>query len=833
MVIVMTPEATAEDVARVVEKVESVGGEAFVSKGVVRTIIGLVGDIDSFHGLNLRSMPGVGDVHRISDPYKLVSRQHHPDRSTVWVRGVPIGPDTFTFIAGPCAVESPAQTLEAAEMAKAAGATLMRGGAYKPRTSPYAFQGLGVERPGDPRPPSARRPACRSSPRSSTPATCAVVAEHADMLQVGTRNMANFGLLQAVGESGKPVLLKRGMTATIEEWLMAAEYIAQRGNLDVVLCERGIRTFEPATRNTLDISAVPVVQATSHLPIIVDPSHAAGRKDLVVPLSRAAIAVGADGVIVDVHPDPESALCDGPQALLGADLRALAQAVRQLPPVVGRVDASTLARTPVVPALSRVRPRRGAVPSMAWQVAEPVLLRGLLAVDLALRDVGQEDLDGHALAVLEGDRDGVPVGRRRRWSRPRRRAGRPASAASACQHSSWTSATSATPLRSGSSGWTTAGLARRRSSAHRERVELARRRRAAPRPVRSARSSRSSRSSWVSSLVSSRQVIIASTLPQHGRGRARSARGVTSRCVTIRSARGPDRGHQHAVLARPPPPPPGASGTSTTTMFECTRGGLDAARLGEEPRVLVVVGQPLDVVVEGVQPRRGQHADLAHAAAEPLAPHPGLVRSRPRSPTTREPTGAPRPLLRQTARTSAHRAVLRRAGCRSRRARSRSGRRRRARRSRGRRRTRAPRACRRCGVTAPPPKLWVFSTEIARVATKNGPMSGANIVSIVARSTGRPTQVRMVRPVNAPCAPSSARAMCADASQSTSSPDPDQRADRQHVGHRPGGGEQRRLLAEQAGDPLLERADGRVLAVHVVADLGATPSRPASPRWAG
>ncbi len=169
------------------------------------------------------------------------------------------------------------------------------------------------------------------------------------MLQVGTRNMANFGLLQAVGESGKPVLLKRGMTATIEEWLMAAEYIAQRGNLDVVLCERGIRTFEPATRNTLDISAVPVVQATSHLPIIVDPSHAAGRKDLVVPLSRAAIAVGADGVIVDVHPDPEAALCDGPQALLGADLRALAQAVRQLPPVVGRVDASTLARTPVVP----------------------------------------------------------------------------------------------------------------------------------------------------------------------------------------------------------------------------------------------------------------------------------------------------------------------------------------------------------------------------------------------------------------------------------------------------------------------------------------------------
>jgi 3-deoxy-7-phosphoheptulonate synthase len=354
MVVVMSPDATDEDVARVVEKVESVGGEAFVSKGVVRTIVGLVGDIESFHHLNLRTMKGVADVHRISDPYKLVSRQHHPERSTVWVGGarheVPIGPDTFTFIAGPCAVESPGQTLEAAEMAKAAGATLLRGGAFKPRTSPYAFQGLGVEgleilssvREATGLPIVTEVVDARDVP---------VVAEHADMLQVGTRNMANFGLLQAVGESGRPVLLKRGMTATVEEWLMAAEYVAQRGKLDVVLCERGIRTFEPATRNTLDISAVPVVQAASHLPVIVDPSHAAGRKDLVVPLSRAAIAVGADGVIVDVHPDPEQALCDGPQALLGADLRALAQAVRQLPPAVGRVDAATHARDRTAAAL--------------------------------------------------------------------------------------------------------------------------------------------------------------------------------------------------------------------------------------------------------------------------------------------------------------------------------------------------------------------------------------------------------------------------------------------------------------------------------------------------
>ncbi|GEP32957.1 3-deoxy-7-phosphoheptulonate synthase [Nocardioides szechwanensis] len=348
MVVVMSPDATDEDVAHVVEKVEAVGGEAFVSKGVVRTIIGLVGDIESFHHLNLRTLPGVADVHRISDPYKLVSRQHHAERSTVWVgpqgAQVPIGPDTFTFMAGPCAVETPEQTLAAAHMARSAGATILRGGAFKPRTSPYAFQGLGLAGLrilADVRAATGLPIVTEVVDARDVP----VVAEHADMLQVGTRNMANFGLLQAVGDAGKPVLLKRGMTATIEEWLMAAEYIAQRGNLDVVLCERGIRTFEPSTRNTLDISAVPVVQATSHLPIIVDPSHAAGRKDLVVPLSRAAIAVGADGIIVDVHPTPETALCDGPQALLGNDLRELATAVRRLPPVVGRVDAGERIRT--------------------------------------------------------------------------------------------------------------------------------------------------------------------------------------------------------------------------------------------------------------------------------------------------------------------------------------------------------------------------------------------------------------------------------------------------------------------------------------------------------
>jgi 3-deoxy-7-phosphoheptulonate synthase len=343
MVVVMSPDATDEQVANVVDKVEAVGGEAFVSKGVVRTIIGLVGDIDSFHHLNLRTLPGVADVHRISYPYKLVSRQHHPDRSTVWVgqpgHQVPIGPDTFTLLAGPCAVETHEQTIESARMAASAGATILRGGAFKPRTSPYAFQGLGLrglEILVDARTATGLPIVTEVVDARDVP----VVAEHADMLQVGTRNMANFGLLQAVGESGKPVLLKRGMTATVEEWLMAAEYIAQRGNLDVVLCERGIRTFEPTTRNTLDISAVPIVQSSSHLPVIVDPSHAAGRKDLVVPLSKAAIAVGADGVIVDVHPDPETALCDGPQALQGSSLRELAAAVRRLPGAVGRADAA-------------------------------------------------------------------------------------------------------------------------------------------------------------------------------------------------------------------------------------------------------------------------------------------------------------------------------------------------------------------------------------------------------------------------------------------------------------------------------------------------------------
>jgi 3-deoxy-7-phosphoheptulonate synthase len=342
MVIVMAPGATDSEIAGVVNHITLRGGQAFVSRGVMRTIVGVVGSEDVLEAMDADSLPGVAETMRITAPYKLVSAQNHGKRSTVRVGGVPIGPDTFTLIAGPCAVETAEQTLNAARMALQAGATLLRGGAYKPRTSPYAFQGLGEaglqilaqvrEEVGLP-----------VVTEVTDAADVQIVARYADMLQIGTRNMQNFALLQAVGAVGKPVMLKRGLTATYEEWLMAAEYIAQRGNLDVVLCERGVRSFEPAIRNMLDVSAVPMVQRLSHLPVIVDPSHAAGRRDLVVPLARAAMAAGADGVMVDLHPHPESALCDGAQALHGESLAELAEAVITIPALLGRIGASHLA----------------------------------------------------------------------------------------------------------------------------------------------------------------------------------------------------------------------------------------------------------------------------------------------------------------------------------------------------------------------------------------------------------------------------------------------------------------------------------------------------------
>jgi len=352
MVVVMTPEATSADVEAVVGLVQAAGGEAFVSRGLSRTIVGLVGDVADFEALNLGSLAGVLQVIRVSVPYKLVSRENHSARSVVRVGGVPIGPGTLTVIAGPCAVESAEQTLEAAHMAKAAGAAMLRGGAFKPRTSPYSYQGLGEE--------GLR---ILADVRAETglpvvtevidPGSVEMVARYADMLQIGARNMQNFALLQAVGAAGRPVLLKRGFSATIEEWLSAAEYIAQRGNLDIVLCERGIRTFETATRNTLDISAVPVAQRLSHLPVIVDPSHSGGRRDLVLPLTRAAIAVGADGLIIDVHPEPRGALCDGDQALPASDISEIAKVVATMPYLMGRVLAMPGDRAEPIPAGAR------------------------------------------------------------------------------------------------------------------------------------------------------------------------------------------------------------------------------------------------------------------------------------------------------------------------------------------------------------------------------------------------------------------------------------------------------------------------------------------------
>jgi 3-deoxy-7-phosphoheptulonate synthase len=340
MVVVMRSGASDADIDKVVKAISDVGGEAFVSRGKHQTIVGLVGDLTQFAEMPLHAFPGVEDVIRVSKPYKLVSNDAHPRPSTVWVGDSPIGRDTVTLIAGPCAVETEDQTEAACRMAKDAGATILRGGAYKPRTSPYAFQGLGE--PGlDILHGVARDLGLPFVTEVVTPADVDTVAAKADMLQIGARNMQNFQLLKEVGMAGKPVLLKRGLTATIDEWIMAAEYVAHTGNLQVVLCERGIRTYEPMTRNTLDVSAVPVAQSLTHLPVIIDPSHSGGKRELVLPLTRAAIAVGADGVIVDVHPRPEIALCDGPQALVKDDVLQLRETMIRLAQAVGREVATT------------------------------------------------------------------------------------------------------------------------------------------------------------------------------------------------------------------------------------------------------------------------------------------------------------------------------------------------------------------------------------------------------------------------------------------------------------------------------------------------------------
>jgi 3-deoxy-7-phosphoheptulonate synthase len=335
MVVVMKRDATEADIERVSEKVRDAGGEAFVSRGAVHTIIGLVGDTASFMGLGLDNFPGVDHLIQVGKPYKMVARALHPQPTIVKVGPAAVGRETFTIIAGPCAVESEAQALAAAWGAKAAGATILRGGAYKPRTSPYSFQGLG-ERGLEILARCRQDTGLPVVTEVMEPRDVELVASWADALQVGTRNMQNFPLLREVGATSKPVLLKRGFSATVEEWLMAAEYVAQRGNSEIILCERGIRTFETATRNTLDLGGMVIAQQESHLPVIVDPSHAMGHRELVAPMARAAIAAGADGVMIDVHHDPGEALCDGPQALTPADLLELSKDLNALAFALGR-----------------------------------------------------------------------------------------------------------------------------------------------------------------------------------------------------------------------------------------------------------------------------------------------------------------------------------------------------------------------------------------------------------------------------------------------------------------------------------------------------------------
>jgi 3-deoxy-7-phosphoheptulonate synthase len=314
MIIVMRTGAAQEEISDVREAVAEEGLDTYVMVGEERIVMGVVG-VGVERVQHLESMPGVEQMIRVSKPYKLASNEHHPDRTSVRVGNVEIGAGApVAVIAGPCAVESREQVLATARWVKREGATVMRGGAFKPRSSPYAFQGLGVE--GLKLLAEAREETGLPVVSEITdPADVAVFDEYVDMLQVGARNMANFVLLKAVGKSNKPVLLKRGLSATIDELLMAAEYILSAGNPNVILCERGIRTFETSTRNTLDLSAVPVIQERTHLPIIVDPSHGTGHRPLVRPLAVAGAAVGADGIIIEVHPDPPAARSDSEQSL--------------------------------------------------------------------------------------------------------------------------------------------------------------------------------------------------------------------------------------------------------------------------------------------------------------------------------------------------------------------------------------------------------------------------------------------------------------------------------------------------------------------------------------
>lgn len=335
MVIVMKHNASAQEIARVVSNIEEMGFKAHLSPGEERTIIGVIGDERPLEPDNFEMMEGVERVVRILHPFKLASRDFHPEDSTIRINGTIVGSKQIALMAGPCSIESRDQLMESAAAVKEAGAQILRAGAYKPRTSPYSFQGLGLK--GLELLREAREEfGMPTVTEVMAPQDVTLVAQYADILQIGARNMQNFALLHAVGEIQKPVLLKRGMMSTIEELLMAAEYILSHGNNRVMLCERGIRTFEPATRNTFDINAIPLLKSLTHLPVIADPSHGTGKWDLVAPVARGAIAAGADGLIIEVHPDPAKAWSDGSQSLKPEKFAQLVQDVRKIADAVGR-----------------------------------------------------------------------------------------------------------------------------------------------------------------------------------------------------------------------------------------------------------------------------------------------------------------------------------------------------------------------------------------------------------------------------------------------------------------------------------------------------------------
>ncbi len=335
MVIVMRQEASDEAIEKIVAELTKRGFDVHRSTGSHQTVLGVVGEMTRVDPREFEMYDGVQEVVRVTEPFKLAGRTFHKENSVIRAGDVSIGGPEVVVMAGPCTIESEAQVFETAKRVAKAGAKILRGGGYKPRSSPYSFQGMGVE----------GLKLLRAAGDEFGMATVSEVmelgqiegmVEYVDILQVGARNMQNFNLLSALGKIRKPILLKRGMSATIEEWLLAAEYIMHGGNYEVILCERGIRTFETYTRNTLDISAIPVVQKLSHLPIIADPSHASGRRDKVMPLARAAVAAGADGVLIEVHDNPEAALCDGPQSLYPDQFARLMDELRIIVPAVGR-----------------------------------------------------------------------------------------------------------------------------------------------------------------------------------------------------------------------------------------------------------------------------------------------------------------------------------------------------------------------------------------------------------------------------------------------------------------------------------------------------------------